>query len=118
MKILKQLTIISGICLAGEVISKLLPFAFPSSVLSMLIVLALLCFRVLKENHINEVGNFLLANMSFFFIPVASSIIKEYASVKSSILALIIIAFISTIITFFVTYYTVVFISKVTGGRK
>ena len=42
MKILMQLAIILLICLLGEVLAALLPFPFPASVISMLLVLALL----------------------------------------------------------------------------
>ncbi len=118
MNILKQLTIIFGVCLMGEVISKILPFTFPGSVLSMLIMLILLITKAVGEEHIDKASDFLLNNMSFFFIPIATGIIKEYDAVKESIFALVIIALVSTVITFFVVYYTVLFIAKLTEGKK
>ena len=42
MKIIKQLTIISAVCLAGEAVSAVLPFAFPGSVISMIMLFLLL----------------------------------------------------------------------------
>ena len=37
MKILKQITIVFLLCWLGEVISALLPFAFPGSIVAMLL---------------------------------------------------------------------------------
>ena len=118
MDLIKQLAIISGICLAGEVISGVLPFTFPGSVISMLMVLILLILKVLKEESINKVSDFLLQNMSLFFIPAATAIIKEIEVLKTDILILIFISIISTVITFLATYYTVCFVAKITGGNK
>ena len=60
MEILLQLCIILGACLAGELIAAVLPFAFPSSVIAMLLLLALLLLGFLKEKQVQTVGDFLL----------------------------------------------------------
>ena len=75
MKILMQLAIILFICLLGEVIAAVLPFPFPASVISMLLVLALLLWGPLKIYHIQKQADFLLDNMGFFFVPPAVAII-------------------------------------------
>ena len=59
-KILKQLGIILAICLAAEFIVSLLPIAFPSSVMAILVLAFLLFTKILKEEHIRESGDFLL----------------------------------------------------------
>ena len=69
VKLLVQIGIVFGICLVGEGIAAVLPFAFPASVLSMLLLFVLLLCGVLKVEHIREKGDFLLKNMAFFFIP-------------------------------------------------
>ena len=71
VKLLVQIGIVFGICLVGEGIAAVLPFAFPASVLSMLLLFVLLLCGVLKVEHIREKGDFLLKNMAFFFIPVS-----------------------------------------------
>ena len=52
MKILTQLTILFAICLVGQLLAEWLPFPFPGSVISMIILLLLLLFKVLKPKHI------------------------------------------------------------------
>ena len=56
-KILKQLGIILAICLAAEFIVSLLPIAFPSSVMAILVLALLLFTKILKEEHIRETGD-------------------------------------------------------------
>ena len=69
VKLLVQIGIVFGICLVGEGISRVLPFAFPASVISMILLFLLLLSGALKVEHIHEKGDFLLRNMAFFFIP-------------------------------------------------
>ena len=49
MKLLMQLAIVFLICLLGEIIAAILPFPFPASVISMILVFLVLFSGVLKE---------------------------------------------------------------------
>ena len=69
MHILTELSLIFALCLAGEGIAALLPVAFPASVISMLLLMALLLTGVVKERRIQTVSRFLVTNMGLFFIP-------------------------------------------------
>ena len=60
MHILTELSLIFALCLAGEGIAALLPVAFPASVISMLLLMALLLTGVVKERRIQTVSRFLL----------------------------------------------------------
>ena len=112
MDILKQLFLIFLLCLCGEVISSLLPFAFPASVISLLLLFLLLILRILKTEHVAKVSDFLLNIMAFFFIPAGVSIIEKYELIKDSLIPLFIITIITTVFTFVVTGYTVSFFIK------
>lgn len=110
IKILIQVMIIFGICFLGEILSTFIPFAFPSSVLSMIILLVLLLTKLIKIEHIKEKTDFLLKNMAFFFIPAGVSIIDNMNYLKGNIISIFIIAFITLILTFLSTSYTIKFI--------
>lgn len=69
MKIIKQVGIIFSICCISVLIEQYLPFAFPASVIGMILLFLLLLTGLLKIDHIREKSDFLLANMAFFFIP-------------------------------------------------
>ena len=58
MKILKQLLLLLLICFVGEIIAMILPIAFPSSVISMLILFGLLLSGALKLSQIEDVTGF------------------------------------------------------------
>lgn len=107
MKILKELLILLLICLIGEGIALILPFAFPSSVLSMLLLFILLLTGVLKLAQIEDVTTFLSRNMAFFFIPAGVEILENYKPVADVILPLLCVLVLTTVITFAVTAGTV-----------
>lgn len=112
LKILKQMAIIGGICLICDVVAPVLPISFPGNVIAMIVIFLLLAFKLLKESSIEEVGDFLLKNMPFFFIPSATAIIEKYELLEGRILDLVVICIFSTLITFLATYYTVCAVTK------
>ena len=62
MKIIYQIGIIFSLCWVSQIVEALLPIDFPASVIGMILLFALLVFRVLKVEHIREKSDFLLAN--------------------------------------------------------
>ncbi len=111
-RIILQLGLILAICLAGEQISEVLPFDFPSNICSMLLLLLFLVTGVLKMDNISEAADFLLDNMAIFFIPAAVAIMGSVDLLAGNILKLVIICLITTVLVFFVTSYTVSGVAK------
>lgn len=107
MRILFQIGVFFTVCLAGEWIASLLPFAFPASMISMLLLFALLFFRVLKPDHLREKTDFLLENMAFFFVPAGVGILAYLDVMKSIWLPFLCICIITTVLTFAAAAYTV-----------
>lgn len=107
MKIIYQIGIIFTLCWASEIIEGLLPFSFPASVIGMILLFILLTFRVLKVEHIREKSDFLLSNMAFFFIPAGVSIINYFDVLKGNVGKLLLICFLTTILTFATTAWTI-----------
>lgn len=100
MKLLKQLAIFFVLCLCGQAIAQVLPFSFPASIISMVVLLILLFLKVIKEEHIGETADFLLQNMSFFFIPAAVGILQNIGLLKGKLFSFFAICLISTAVTF------------------
>ncbi len=121
MKIVTQVGIIFSVCWIAQIIESALPFDFPASVIGMILLFALLAFRVLKVDHIREKSDFLLANMAFFFIPAGVSIINYFDVLKNCVFQLIFICVVSTVITFAATAWSMKlvlkFMKKKEGGR-
>jgi len=102
-----QIGLLFGVCLLGQVISIFLPIPFPGTILSMIILFFLLFFHVIKVDHIQQKADFLLKNMSFFFIPAGIGILSSFELIRSSILPLLAIVIVTTILTFGATALTV-----------
>ena len=107
MNIIKQIGIIFSICWISVVAESLLPFAFPASVIGMVLLLACLLTGILKTEHIQEKSGFLLSNMAFFFIPAGVNVINYLDILKENWLPLLAICILTTIITFGATAYSV-----------
>lgn len=112
VKLLVQIGIVFGICLVGEGIAAVLPFTFPASVLSMLLLFVLLLCGVLKVEHIREKGDFLLKNMAFFFIPSGVALLEQVDFLKGKIMILLLICLITMVLTFAATAFTVRLVSR------
>lgn len=118
MSILKQIGVIFGLCWISEIIVSYLPFAFPSSVLALLLLFLLLLTGILKTEHIREKSDFLLTNMAFFFIPSGVRLINYFDVLKDNIIPVIIICIITTILTFAATAYSMKITIKLIERRK
>ena len=107
MNIMGELALIFGICLVGEGIAALLPVAFPSSVISMVLLMLLLLTGVVKGSHIQRVSHFLVANMAFFFLPSFVGLLEHLELLKSQLLPLVVIAVVTTPLIYLATGWTV-----------
>ena len=118
MKIIYQIGIIFSICWVSQIVEALLPFAFPASVIGMVLLFVLLAFRVLKVEHIREKSDFLLANMAFFFVPAGVSIINYFEVLQSTVWKLLIICLLTTILTLAATAGSIRLTLKLMALRK
>lgn len=118
MKLLFQLFFLFGMCLLGEGISILLPVTIPASIISMVLLLCSLLLHFIKTDTIKDVSEFLLQNMSFFFIPAGVGILEKYSILRGNILILLFISLITLILTFIATSYTVLFVISLQEKRK
>ncbi len=107
MKLFKQVIWIFLLCCMGDIVSLLLPFPFPGSVIALILLFLLLLFKALKPEQINIFSDFLLKNMALVFVPSTVSIIA-YLNVFSNILwKFLLICCITTVFTFYCTAYSV-----------
>ena len=115
MSIMVELAIVFGICLISQGVSALLPIEFPASVISMLLLLALLLSGVVKERHIQRVSTFLVGNMAFFFIPPCVGLIDHAATLGSCLIPFLIIAILTTPLIYAITGWTIQLMMKWMG---
>ena len=121
MTIMVEAAIIFGLCLLSEGIAAMLPFAFPASVISMVLLALLLLCGWVKERHILRLSTFLIDNMAFFFLPTAVGILEHFDLLKAQLLPVAVIIFVTVPIVYFVTAWTVqlmMLAAKKRGGQR
>lgn len=107
MSVLKQLFVLFAVCLAGECVSALLPFTFPASVASMVLLLLLLACKALKPAQLEQTGGFLLENMALFFVPVCVGVLEYWDVVLQNLWPILLISLLTTPLVFLVTGHVV-----------
>ena len=118
MKFLKQLTLIFFICLIGEWLVKFLPFAFPGSIMAMIILSLLLLTQVIKEKDIKEVSDYLLEMLGLFIVPSSVIVIEHLELIQQIAIPLLIISLILLILTFASCALTIRFVMKLMHSKN
>ncbi len=111
--LLAQLCLIMGVYAAGCAIASVLPIALPGNILGMVLLLVLLGTHVLKTKYISEACDYLIDNMSIFFIPAGVAIMGCFSLLESSAAKFAFVCITTTVIVFLATSYTVLFVSWV-----
>ena len=103
LKLFKELGLVLLINFAGECISRFSGIPVPGSIIGMLILLVLLKTKVIRVEQVAELTDFLLANITFFFIPVGVGIMVSYKYLEGHYLAGISLILITTIVVMVVS---------------
>ncbi|MDK2938568.1 MAG: holin-like protein [Methanolobus sp.] len=112
MKYILQFAIILAICYLGDLIHSYFHIPIPGNVLGMVLLLMLLLTGVVKLSMIEDVSNFLLKHLAFFFIPAAVGLITCFTVLEGKWTALVTISVVSTFIIAVVTGATVQLLIK------
>lgn len=96
MRYLRQLMIILSAFFLGEVLHSILHIPIPGNVLGMILLFAALYFKIIKVSMIEEVGEFLLSHLSFFFIPAGVGLITSAKLLKENWFSLLTICIVTT----------------------
>ena len=103
MRYVKQIGIILGITLAGEVLNHVVPLPVPAGVYGLFIMLAALMCGAIKLESVEGTGNFLMDTMTMMFIPATVGIVEGIGEVKAVLVPFLIIIGVSTLLVMAVT---------------
>ena len=117
-KIGHQMGIIFGLYWLCQIIESVLPFSFPSSVIALIALLALLLFRVLTPEHIRETADFMQAGIAFFLIPVMVGLVNYVDIIAQNAVAFCVICLVSTVLTFAAVVWTVQLTCRLMNRKK
>lgn len=118
MKVITQIALLLGICLCGEVISAVLPFTFPASVISMVLLFVLLVSRLVRPAQLKQTSGFLLDNMALFFIPACVNIINYADALLQNLLPILVICVGTAPLIYFVTGHTVQLVMRLMQRKE
>ena len=77
MDILRQFGIILALAFVGEILHALLPLPIPASIYGILLLFAMLRFKVLHVVQIRETVTFLIETMPIMFVPAAAGLLFD-----------------------------------------
>ena len=100
---LREFMLIFTINYVGILLSKILHLPLPGTIVSLLLLFFMLQFKVLKLEKIENAGNFLLLNMTIFFMPPTVKIIDSYELLEKDLFKIIVIIIVSTFLTMGIT---------------
>lgn len=118
MKILVQIGMVFGLYWISQCIEYILPFPFPASVISLLLLLGLLILKAIKVEWVREKADFLLGNLAFFFVPAVAGLMNYIDVLKENIIAFLVICVVSTVLTFAATAAAVQMTIRLMNKRK
>lgn len=110
MKHLKEIAIIFGITMVGELLNIWIPIPVPAGVYGLFILLGLLCSGKVKLSDIAATGNLLLDLMPMMFIPAAVGLIDKFEELKAILVPFAVITVVSTFLVMTVTGKTAEFV--------
>lgn len=85
------------LCLfAGNLISALLPFAVPGSIVGLLILFGLLAFQLIPLRWVKPGANILLKNMTLLFIPIGVAVMNYYDLLSQQLFPIVLACIVST----------------------
>lgn len=113
-----QCAIIFGCLALGELIVWLTGIKLPSSMIGMLLLTALLYFRVIRLSWVEGMANFLVKNLGFFFVPAAVSLMLFFDIIRAQWLPILLASAFSTMLVIIVTGWVHQLTRKLTGGSN
>ena len=103
MKYLKEVAILFGITMVGEILNTVIPLPVPAGVYGLFILLGLLCAGVVKLSDVSSVGGLLLDLMPLMFVPAAVGLIDQVEEISAILVPFLVITLVSTLFVMTVT---------------
>lgn len=103
MRYVKQVSIIWGFTMAGEILHSLLPLPVPAGVYGLFLLLGALVMGAVRLESVEGTGNFLMDTMTMMFIPATVGLMEYTEQIKEVFVPFAIIVAVSTVAVMAVT---------------
>lgn len=108
-----QLVLLIAVYELGCLISQYLPIAIPGNIVGMALLLTLLATGILKAKHVGDACDYMVDNMSIFFIPAGVGIMGCFSLLQEAALKFALVCVVTTVIVFLATSLTVMVVSRI-----
>lgn len=113
MKHIYEFFIILIFLFIGTVLEVVFKSPIPATILSMLILVALLYFKVIQLKKIEKVSEFLLENITLFMTPLVIGVIDKFHYFNGKFLQIFFILFVSVVVSMIITAFATTFFVKI-----
>ena len=103
MKYIRQMLVILGFSVAGELLHHWISLPIPASIYGMILLFLALYTGIVKLNQVKAAGGFLTSFFPVLFVAPVVSLIDCWDDIKSRILPILLVMFLSAILCFFVS---------------
>ncbi len=113
MKLLKEIALVLIFALTGDILARVVDIPIPGSVIGMMLLLIALSAGMIKIQSLEQISEFLLSNLAFFFIPAGVGLINVISTVQTDVIKILAIVILSTSFVMITTGWTVQFLQGV-----
>ena len=97
MKYVKEIVIIFGITMVGELLNMFIPLPVPAGVYGLFILLGGLCTKVISLSDVEVTGNLLLDLMPVMFIPAGVGLMSSFSVLRPVIVPVCVITLVTVV---------------------
>ena len=97
---IRQCAILFGCLALGELLVYLTGIKLPSSIIGMLLLTLILKLEVLRQQWVQGLSDFLVANLGFFFVPPGVALMLHFGIIKSQLGPILVVTVVSTLLVF------------------
>lgn len=112
IKYVYEFLVILFFLIFGSILEIILKSPIPATIISMLLLVVLLYFKIIKLKKIEKVSNFLLDNITLFMTPLIIGVIDKFNYFNGKFLQIFLILIISVIVSIIVTALSTTYIVK------
>ena len=98
-----QCAIVFAFLALGELIVWLTGVKLPSSIIGMLLLTLSLKLGIVRLRHVDLVGNFLVKNLGFFFVPPGVALMLYFDIIEAQLVPIVVASAVSTVIVLVIT---------------
>lgn len=113
-----QLTLLIAVYELGCLISQYLPISIPGNIVGMALLLTLLATGIVKAKHVGDACDYMVDNMSIFFIPAGVGIMGCFTLLQDAALKFAFVCIVTTVIVFLATSLTVRLVSRLMENHQ